>query len=197
MGRFKTGNPFMSCIRDGILLALLLSVAGCATLNIQDDYDPEENFAILKTYAWAPSETEAPKDPRVQNDLLEGRVHESVDAVLSLKRYGLAPGDEMPDFWVTYHAGIESKIDAQTIQTAYPYYRGYSRWGGYSETFVSEYDQGTLVLDVINSKSEKLIWRGSAQARVCDNSSPEKRSERVRSAIAAILERFPPGDRAS
>jgi hypothetical protein len=186
------GNPIMSCIRLGTMLVLGSVLVGCSTFQINSDYDPDADFAGLQSYAWAPAETESAKDPRVQNDLLEGRVHESVDAELSEKGYRLAAEGKKPDFWVTYHAGVESKVDVTTVQQVYPYYRGYSHWGGYSETYVTNYDEGTLILDVIETKTEKLIWRGSAQARVNDSSSPEKRSERIRAAVKAILERFPP-----
>jgi hypothetical protein len=182
----------MSYVRFGFLLVLGIVLAGCSTFKIADDYDPSADFASFHSYAWAPAESEAPKDPRVENDLLEARVHESVDAELSAKGFSLATAGATPDFWVTYHAALEAKIDVTTIQQSYPYYRGYSRWGGYSETYVRQFDEGTLILDVIDPETEKLIWRGSAQARVNDSSTPEKRSKRVRDAVAAILERFPP-----
>jgi hypothetical protein len=182
----------MYFLRFGAMLILGLSLAGCSAFTINTDYDPGASFLELRTYDWAPAETEAPKDPRVENDLLEARVHDAVDAELSARGYSQVAEGEAADFWVTYHAGVEAKIDVTTIQQAYPYYRGYSRWGGYSETYVRNYDEGTLILDVIDPETDRLIWRGSAQAQVNDRSTPEKREKRVRDAAAAILDRFPP-----
>ena len=182
----------MTRLRYSAMLVLGLALAGCSTFMIDTDYDPDADFSAFQTYDWAPAESESPKDPRVQNDLLEGRVHDAVDAELSSRGFTRVAEGATPDFWITYHAGVEAKIDVTTIQQAYPYYRGYSRWGGYSETYVRNYDEGTLILDVIDPKTERLVWRGSAQAQVQDRSTPERREKRVRDAVHAILARFPP-----
>jgi len=58
---------------------------------------------------------------------------------------------------------------------------------------VSYYDEGTVVLDIIDPKTRNLVWRGSAQSRVDDGDTPEERDARVNEAYRRILERFPPG----
>jgi hypothetical protein len=57
---------------------------------------------------------------------------------------------------------------------------------------VREYDEGTLLLDVLQSGSGALLWRGSGVATVREKSTPEKRTKRINAAVKKILERFPP-----
>jgi hypothetical protein len=54
------------------------------------------------------------------------------------------------------------------------------------------YDEGTLLIDVLEPGSQRLLWRGVGRAEVHRISDPAKREERLREAVAKILERFPP-----
>jgi hypothetical protein len=84
---------------------------------------------------------------------------------------------------------IDTRTDLNTVPVGY----GWGWWGfAGTETYVDQYEQGTLILDVIDAGSNKLIWRGSAAARVVDDKTPEERTRRVNEAVEKILERFPP-----
>ncbi len=56
------------------------------------------------------------------------------------------------------------------------------------------YKSGTLVLEVLDPNTRKLIWRGIAYARLNDADPPEVRRERMKNAIAKLMETFPPRD---
>ena len=60
------------------------------------------------------------------------------------------------------------------------------------ETHTYQYDEGTLLLDIVDSMTWKPVWRGSAQAEVNLDADPEKKQERIDEAVRRILERFPP-----
>ena len=56
-----------------------------------------------------------------------------------------------------------------------------------------EWDEGTLVLDVVDGKSSKLVWRASAQAEVStEPPPPEDRDETLNQAVDKMLADFPP-----
>ena len=57
---------------------------------------------------------------------------------------------------------------------------------------VSEYQVGTLILDVVRAADRQLIWRGTASDEVYPDNSTEARERRVREAVQKILEQFPP-----
>ena len=99
--------------------------------------------------------------------------------------------------FVSYHIGIEQKLDVQTIHRSYGYGYGRSRryggvGGGYSETYVRQYEEGTFVLDMVDPQRMELIWRGSAQSRISEKTSPEERESRVREVVEKVLAQYPP-----
>jgi hypothetical protein len=169
--------------------AVLLCISGCATIRIDTDYDPAADFTRLRTYAWQPHPTGAGGDPRINNDLLDARVRTAVDRVLQARGYQPS-GEADPDFRVSYIVTVDTKTDIHTVPVSY---YGWGWWGfAATETYVDRYEQGTLILDVIDASSNKLIWRGSAAARVVEDSTPAHRTQRVNEAVEKILERFPP-----
>ena len=186
---------FPAALRSGpaplALAALLLSLApACSSISVDTDYDPAADFSKLQSYAWMPVVPTG--DPRIDSDLLDGRVRRSVEAELELRGYEKR-GEAEVDFLVTYHAAIESKLDVNTVVSSYPYgYRGHPR-AVYTDTIVNEYDLGTLIIDIVSARSKSLIWRGSGQARVNTSAgTPEERETRIRKAVAAIMKKFPP-----
>jgi hypothetical protein len=176
------------------LLAALLY--GCSSVTVQSDYDPEVNFATYRSYNWLDLPTE--NQSQVLSPLLQERIVRAVDT--QLQERGYVKSDSVsPDFHIGYHLRVENKLDVQTINRSYGYgYGRYGRWGygypagGYSETRVSEYAQGTFILDIVDGTSNELVWRGSAQGRLKDRKSPEEREKAVNETVAAVLKKFPP-----
>jgi hypothetical protein len=57
---------------------------------------------------------------------------------------------------------------------------------------VTQYQQGTLIVDLIGAKSMELVWRGSAQATLQDNPSPEYVEKRINQAVGMMFQKYPP-----
>ena len=72
-----------------------------------------------------------------------------------------------------------------------PYY-GYSGAGYAGTSYVHEYLQGTLVLDITDVRTEEVIFRGWASRSLDSDPSPEKVRKYVTEAVEEILEDFPP-----
>jgi uncharacterized protein DUF4136 len=56
-------------------------------------------------------------------------------------------------------------------------------------TDVELYEEGSLLLDIVDVGERRLVWRGIAQAKMDPTPTPEERNERVRVALHAMLER--------
>jgi hypothetical protein len=188
----------------GTAVALLLAAAsaGCAPFSVRTDYDPSTPFASMKRYDWEPRAkrlSEAPRDPRIDNELVDSRVRRAVDATLVEKGYVLAPADSKagakPDFRVNYFIAIEPKFDVHAIPNYYGYGLGW--WGGpaYADVYVDQYEMGTLFIDVISPATNTLVWRGSASARLVPDLTPEERETRIQEAVRAVLAKFPPPEK--
>jgi hypothetical protein len=181
-----------SLIHPAVWTVLAALAVGCAAVPVETDYDPDADFEALRTFLWAERDGAEAAEPAMENDLLDARVRRAVEASLSAKGFVLA---ETPraDFEVAYHVAVDRKVDVATYVDAFP--RGY-RWGpGITQAYttVREHAVGSLVIDVLRGDTGKLIWRGSAQARIGQPGTPEARSQRVQAAADAILGRFPPG----
>ena len=184
-------------VRISSLLGVLAltSLAGCASFAVNTDYDPVavSRIADFGTYGWLPHPGGG--DTRVNNQLVAARVIRAVDNALARKGYQRA--DSNPDFMLGWHVGLEDKVDVDQINSYYGY--GYGRWGrggavwGTTETYVDEYTQGTLILDVVDGAANELLWRGIVEGRVHANNSPAEREQRVQEAVDKMLEEFPPG----
>lgn len=61
---------------------------------------------------------------------------------------------------------------------------------GTSTTTESEYQVGTLVVDVFSAKDKKLVFRGIGQDEISDK--PEKNEKKIAKATEKMFKNFPP-----
>jgi hypothetical protein len=61
-----------------------------------------------------------------------------------------------------------------------------------SETQVTHYKQGTLIIDILDPVTDQLIWRGSADGRLPKSSDRDKSDKLAQKYVYKILEEFPP-----
>ena len=66
---------------------------------------------------------------------------------------------------------------------------GVGLWGAYPQDFwVSEYPEGTLVIDLVDARSQKLVWRAYCVAEGTGMSD----AAFIQKAVSKAFERFPP-----
>ena len=171
----------LSARRADILIAVVvaLAVGGCgSSMKIATDYDKAANFAPLKTYSWR-------EGTPLPNPLMSQRVVAAVDAQLKAK--GLTRVDTGGDVSVTYHAAADKQMDVQSFSSG----GHYSCWGGCStSTTVTNVTVGTLIVDLVDAKQDKMLWRGSATDTVSDN--PAENEKKVNDGVKKMFENFPP-----
>lgn len=182
-----------------VMLAAL--AAGCSSMEVNYDFDPKADFSGLKTYSWLDKPQKLTGDPRIDgNTILESRIHEAVDRGLAAR--GFKKVDVDPDFLVAYHVSLDKRQSVQTLNNYYGYGPGWGYgygasyrpgfWTGPPDAYVYEYDEGTLILDIVHPGNKALMWRGSAQDEVHFKSTPEKSQTQLDEAVHKMLEHFPP-----
>lgn len=78
------------------------------------------------------------------------------------------------------------KVDVQ------PYgYVGGPRFGPRG-VHVERRTEGSLTLDIVDTRTKQLVWRGTAESSIDRDASPQERRERLQEAVSKILEKFPP-----
>lgn len=173
------------------LLAAFSAACG-GGLRVTTDYDPEAAFDGYQTYKWAERTLEG-QDPRVYNDILARRIRSAIDAALEAKGYREVSGT--PDFYVAWHGAIEGRMDVQAINHYYGYGWGWYYPGGMvQDTYVRNWDEGTLMIDIVDARGNNLVWRATGQAELDERpQSPEVQQERLNEAAVEMLAGFPPG----
>jgi hypothetical protein len=57
---------------------------------------------------------------------------------------------------------------------------------------VESYIGGTVFIDLIDAKSNQLVWQGRGAGTYQENISPEKREKRINKGVAKIFKNYPP-----
>lgn len=186
-----------------VICAVFL-ISGCATMNYSQRYDPDVNFAQLRTYEIMP----LPEKKKEDTLLLLKNLRFAVDRELQAKGYRQETGN--PDFLVAIHAVTRKEVDVQQYGYSYsdgfydhPYYLDPSRpYDPYyyprhigpeyyeyrSGVDVYEYRVGTLVVDIVSAEKKELVWRGVAEGVLKDDITQEY----IRDIVANIMKAFPP-----
>jgi Domain of unknown function (DUF4136) len=147
---------------------------------VKTDYDHSANFNQYKTYSWEKVQT---KDP-----LLVERIKNAVNAALAAK--GWTQVDADGDVSVM---AMEIARNQQTLNTFYDGFGGGWRWGGGfgdATTTTETYKVGTLVVDLFDTKTKNLIWRGSSSDTLSDNS--DKNTKNLDKGVQKMFAHFPP-----
>jgi hypothetical protein len=152
---------------------------------VKTDYDRGANFGQYKTYSWERVQT--------QDALWVDRIKSVVDADLASKGWSQVPsgGD-------VAIVAMEATRTQRTLNTFYDGFGGGWRWGGgfgNATTTVDSYKVGTLVVDLFDAKTKKLIWRGSASDTLSNKS--DKNIKNLHKGVQKMFEHFPPGSKGS
>lgn len=172
----------------GVVVAGIVSVAvGCATMTAGSHVDRTHDFSSHRTFDWGPPDELPTGDPRLDEDpFFQDNVLGAIEKQLAARGLVLSRAGEEPDLRIHYHAVVTSRINVGRVDRE----RGYCT--GDCLPDVTEYEAGTLVVDVIDTRDNRVVWRGWAQDALGD--ILEDRDEMVRKineAVTRILEQLP------
>ena len=144
----------------GGLVLLLGNV--CFGQEVKTDYDRAADFSKYRTYCWRKVQT--------QDALWVDRIKSAVNSALESK--GWTQGDSGCDIAIL---AIEIIRNQQTLNTYYDNFGGGWRWRGFggfgeSTTTVDTYKVGSLVVDLFDTQTKTLVWRGSSTDALSDKS---------------------------
>jgi Domain of unknown function (DUF4136) len=157
----------------------LLTVTFAFGQRVRFDYDHSANFLKYRTFSWI-------KKPVTPNDpFMAQRIIDAVNAQLMAK--GLRLVDSGGNLAVAVNVATQEK---QTLST---FYDGFGPWGwGFGDTTatVETYTEGTIVADLFDAQTKKIVWRGTAEKEI--SSKPEKVTHQVDKAIEKMFKHYPP-----
>jgi Domain of unknown function (DUF4136) len=162
----------------------MIFIAGTASAQqVKTDYDRNANFAQYKTYSW--------EQVKTKDSLDVDRIKAAVNAALAAK--GWTQVESGGDISVV---AMEITRNQQTLNTFYDGLGGGWGWrrfgGGISEatTTTETYKVGTVVVDLFDTKTKQLVWRGSASDTLSNNS--DKNIKSLDKGVDKMFKHFPP-----
>lgn len=172
--------------RFALLIPAVLLTA-CATINTGADFEPGTRLDRYGTYDWGGGDSLPVGDPRLDNNpFFDSRVRAAVELELAAK--GLRRVTGSPDLLVHYHASIRQRVDVVQADEV----RGYSFPRMRETERVVEFDEGTLILDVAEAATKKILWRGWSQTDVGGLlNDPRAMERRINESIGRMMRSFP------
>jgi hypothetical protein len=167
-----------------IITFLLLLTAACSPgIVVQTDYDQEVNIKPYSTYTWADSkEIEVKNNPLYYNELNDKRIKTAVEE--QLKKKGYTPATGPAELVIHYHLVVENQTELRT--DPYGFYGPYWLRPGISSY---RYSEGTLIIDIMEAKTNNLAWRGWATSITDSNRAIKE--ELIQLAVQEIFKKYP------
>jgi len=154
--------------------------SGCATTQISTDHDPRADFADYKTFAVQSGQVLRNGRVDAHDTLMRDRIDGALETGFQAK--GLETAKQNPDLIVTYTAGAQTYVGTDTGYGD----DGYGFGGPYGDG-PYEFQEGSLLIDVIDAHTKKLVWRSVAQ----DDDRNFRSAEYIASTVNKALKQYP------
>ena len=176
----------------GIVLAVsFLVLVRCSGPKVIAFTGNNPDFASYYTYR-----VKHPVNPDQPNDAgqeMFKKIEEEMGFQMAARGY---EGVEVADIVITYNLILDNKVEYRIDRTpGYPYSRRYynSPYGSYPYYWFdrSEYTEGTLLVELREELSNRLIWQASLDMKYNRRSSSKRKMDPVENAFKTIFSEYP------
>lgn len=182
-----------------VLLISLLS-GGCSQFTIDTRHEADFDFSRVNTFAWSNLAPDVRGDAEYARPEVDEMIRGNIVTGFEDRGFRRASSQEEADVLLAYRLVIESTMTERVLNDSQDTPPG---WGPDSiderqyasktqNTFVSEYKEATLVIDVYAPGAERLVWRGAVQTELHAEDTTAKRADRFRRITRDLLKKFPP-----
>ena len=148
------------------------------------DYNPEIKFNQYQTYAWSSDEDPLDKNyPHFDNSLNRERIKNAINA--EMKALGYIISSTAPDLEVDFHIQLERK--------SVPYHKNQIDQAdikGYKPREIYQFDQGTLIIHLVDVNRKEIIWQGIA-SKVLEIERIENAEINIQKAVNKVFTKLP------
>lgn len=183
----------MRVIRNFWIILILIMLQACSGIQVSQDFEQGFDFSGLKTFAWDANENN--EWGLTSNELVGRRIVAAIENTLMAQQFSQVDSAQA-DFLILYNVVVEQRISSSNVSGGVSMGRSSrSRHGSIGISTGSQvrtYDEGTLLIDVIDVASDKLVWRGVSSQALPDLSDPQRLTDRINETVEKILAQFPP-----
>jgi hypothetical protein len=176
-------------MKRSIILAaivLFLSTAAAFGQKVKVDVDTSANFSAFKTFSWAEGMV-------ARNPLITQTIVAAVESELIAR--GLSKTTDKPDLKVSVVAA--AGLDIQAVGPTWNNAK-YISWGGYTNpAAMMNVTTGTLLLDLVDTKSDISIFRGVAKETLNRSASADIQADArsveklIKKAVTKMFKKYP------
>lgn len=183
-------------VKSLFVIALTVLFFGSTFSQVNADYDKSVEFSKYKTFKFAGWQKDSEK---LVNDIDKQRLYDAFKTEFANRGLEIVTSDA--DAMLTLYLVVDDKtsVSAYTNYTGGIGYGGGIGWGmgvggvgmGTSTTTYNEddYQVGTLVVDVYDASTKKMIWQGSSQQTIHENAA--KREKIIQKKVAKLMSKYP------
>src|SRR5882762_10378888 len=175
----------------------LIAVSAAFGMSVKSDYEKNFDFTQLHTFAFKTDR--ASGDPLSTNTLEAGRIQNALAAQLEANGFTQATGN--PDFIVAFYSRTKQTTQVQSTGGFGPglgpgfgprfgFGRGFGwgygipgrgrwRYGYGQDIWTTNYTQGCVMADIIDPRTNDLVWRGRVTDTVNGIGQSEKQSDQA------------------
>lgn len=176
------------------IMILALCAAGFTSAqDVAFNFDEKADFSKYKTFRWE----KHPKSLDV-DDLTMRQLANGFEAALAAR--GLSKTESgKPDLVIVFQIAISQEKEMTAYNTGgYGYGPGWrGGWyggmgGGMTTATTNTINIGTIVLDMYDTGTKQLVWRGRASKAIDAKAKPDKRQKNINKAAEKLLKNYPP-----
>jgi hypothetical protein len=167
---------------------MLFAVTAAFGMSTKSDYEKNFDFSQLRTFAFKTDR--ASNDPLSTNTLEAGRIQNALAAQLEANGFSQAP--QNPDFIVAFYSRSKQKtqVESSGFGPGFGFGRGFGwgygvpfrerwRYGFGPDIWTSNYTQGCVMADVIDAKTNEVVWRGVVTDTISGIDQSEKQTDQA------------------
>lgn len=171
-----------------VVFSTILAMSACNGVQVRTlvapgaDFSGRTTFRLMRAARQRGSDQLSTNDPMLDNSITSRGIRAELRSALENKGYQYSDDNASMD--VAYYASAHRRLDVRTWDYGYGWRRF---WGGRTE--VDEYEEGSVVVDVVDPSSHELLWRGQGRAVV--STDPDEYARELAKAADAIIAKFP------
>jgi len=132
------------------------------------------------TYAFALVTTSA--DSRVANDIVQERLQQSVATAMAAHGLRRVDNPANAQFLVAYHVRLENRVEPRVSGNC-----GVRACWGAPNVDIARYTEGVLVLDIVDARTGRLLWRAASDKKVSQKDATQAKLDKMLLAMTKTL----------
>ena len=173
-----------------ILLIFLFIPSGSLSQEIPTSVisisNPDIRVLSSKDFTWSPRAIYVYDDKRFGDFPLRETFEEDIKEVLTKNGFKYVDSVDQSGLIVGYVLALESSLSDMDINNLYGMNPGFIP----DKADTDKYEKGTIIIDIIESRTNRMIWRGALQGMANFEVSGEERKKRIKTVVNRLLSEF-------